>query len=323
MRKVTPKCGFGVTFLMETVAIFRICGTLVKEYKRKGLICMVTLKNDVMTVSITEFGAEMQNITAADGTQYLWHGDPKYWAGRAPVLFPNCGRMFDDKYCYEGKEYTLPIHGFAKYYDFEVESATETEAVFLLRDNAETRKMYPFAFEFRVRYALDGDSIVITYDVHNPSTDKPLLASWGSHEAYVCPEGLTAYDVVFEKEEPLNSHYVGKGITHATYPVEAPDGVLPLKDEYFTIDALVFRYLQSKEISLRNRETGRGVKVNFDGIETLLIWTKPGAPYVCIEPWCGLPCWEDFDGNLENKEGIRHIAAGETCSAKHIITLLP
>ena len=284
---------------------------------------MITLKNEKMTVTITEFGAEMQSITAADGTQYLWHGDPKYWAGRAPVLFPNCGRMPNGVYRYEGKPYELPIHGFAKAYDFEVESATDTEAVFFLRDNAETLKVYPFSFEFRVRYVLEGDRIVITYDVHNPSADKELIASCGSHEAYTCPEGLTAYDVVFEKEEPLNSHYVGNGITHATYPVSAPGGVLPLKDEYFAIDALVFHHLQSKEVSVRNRETGRGVKVNFDGIETLLIWTKPGAPFVCIEPWCGFPCWEDFDGNLENKEGARHIAPGDTYSATHTITLLP
>ncbi len=284
---------------------------------------MITLKNDKMTVDILEFGAEMQRITAADGTEYLWHGDPQYWAGRAPVLFPNCGRMLNNVYYYEGKQYELSIHGFAKYYDFEVESATETEAVFFLKDNAETRKSYPFEFEFRVRYALEGDRIVIGYSIYNPSADKMLLASVGSHEAYACPEGLTAYDVVFEKEEPLNSHYVGAGITHATYPVEAPGGVLPLKDEYFAIDALVFRNLQSKEVSVRNRETGRGVTVNFDGIETLLIWTKPGAPFVCIEPWCGFPCWEDFDGNLENKEGIRRIAPKDTYNIQHTITLLP
>ncbi len=284
---------------------------------------MVTLKNEKMTVIIKKVGAEMQSITAADGTQYLWHGDPKHWANRAPVLFPNCGRMFDDQYRYEGKTYELPIHGFAKLYDFTVESLTDTEAVFLLRDNKETLKMYPFVFEFRVRYALEGDRIVVGYAIHNPSKTAPLLASVGSHEAYACPEGLTAYDVVFEKEEPLNAHYVGRGIAHATYSVDAPGGILPLKDDYFTVDALVFRNLESKEVTLRNRETGRGVTVNFDGIETLLIWTKPGAPFVCIEPWCGLPCWEDFSGDLAEKEGIRHVAAGDTYTTQHTITLLP
>ena len=233
--------------------------------------------------------------------------------------------MFDDKYTYEGKTYELPIHGFAKYYEFEVESATDTEAVFLLKHNKETLKMYPFEFEFRARYALDGDRIVITYSAHNLSKEKTMLASMGSHEAYTCPEGLTAYDVVFEKEEPLNSHgfHEVRGITYATYPVEAPGGVLPLKDEYFAIDALIFRNLQSNEVTLRNRETGRGVTVNFDGIETLLIWTKPGAPYVCIEPWCGFPCWEDFNGKLEDKDGMRRIAPGDTYSSTHTITLIP
>ncbi len=282
---------------------------------------MVTLKNEKMTVTIEELGAEMQSITAADGTQYLWNGDPTYWDGRAPVLFPICGRVFDDQYRYKGKTYELPIHGFANFHVFTVESLSDTEAVFFLCDNEDTRRMYPFAFELRVRYALESDRIVIGYAIHNPSENAPLLASVGSHEAYACPEGLAAYDVVFEKEEPLNSHYGGRGITHATYSVDAPGGILSLSDDRFAEGSLVFRSLQSKEVTLRNRETGRGVTVNFDGIETLLFWTKPGAPFICIEPWCGLPCWEDFNGELAEKEGIRHIAAGDTFTAQHTITL--
>lgn len=283
---------------------------------------MITLKNESMTVTISTMGAEMQTVTAANGTAYLWHGDPKWWSGRAPVLFPNCGRLPDNKFRLNGKEYELAMHGFARRSEFEVESATATEAVFLLRDSAETRAHYPFAFEFRVRYALAGDSMAITYTVTNTG-DTTMYASVGSHEAYACPEGVSAYDVIFEKEEPMNSYIVTDTVQHETFAVEAPGGVIRLKDDYFVPDALIFRNLQSKSLELRHRQTGRGVRVDYPDAESLLIWSKPGAPYVCIEPWCGFPSWGDFRGELPEKEGIRHIAAGDTYRATHTITLLP
>lgn len=283
---------------------------------------MITLKNECMTVTISTLGAEMQTVTAANGTEYLWHGDPAWWSGRAPVLFPVCGRLPGGKYRLNGKEYELDMHGFARRSEFAVESATDTEAVFLLCDSAQTRERYPFTFEFRVHYALRGDSVDITYTIKNTG-DGTMYASVGSHEAYACPEGLSAYDVVFEKEEPLNSYIVGNGIEHETFAVEAPNGVVSLKDDYFVPDALVFRNLQSKSVELRNRQTGRGVRVHYPDAESLLIWTKPGAPYVCIEPWCGFATWVDFDGEFPEKEGIRHIAAGDTFHAAHTITLLP
>ena len=283
---------------------------------------MVTLKNENMTVTISTLGAEMQTVTAANGTEYLWHGDPKWWGGRAPVLFPICGRLPNSKYRLNGKEYEMDMHGFARRSEFTVESATDTEAVFLLCDNETTRVSYPFSFEFRIKYVLNGDSIVVTYTILNTNTGT-MYASVGSHEAYACPEGLSAYDVIFEKEEPMNSYIVDGGVHNKTFVVEAPNGVIQLKDEYFVPDALIIRDLASKSLELRNRETGRGVRVEYPDAESLLIWTKPGAPYVCIEPWCGFPTWIDFTGEFPEKLGIRHIEAGKSYVATHTITLLP
>ncbi len=283
---------------------------------------MITLKNEVMTVTISELGAEIQAVTA-HGTEYFWNGDPAWWSGRAPVLFPICGRVLNNQYRYEGKTYEMFCHGFAKLSEFAVESLTDTQVVLLLRDNEETRAQYPFAFEFRITYTLDGDRLVTKYDIYNPMEDTVLPASVGSHEAYATPEGIPAYELVFEKEEPLDSYVVSDcGLEHNTYAVEAPNGVLPLKDEFFAIDALVFRNLKSEEITLRNRTTGRGVKVNYKGAETLLIWSKPGAPFVCIEPWCGFPDWCDFTGTFTEKDGMRMIQPKDTYTAEHTITLL-
>lgn len=283
---------------------------------------MVTLKNEVMTVEIRELGAEIQSVKAY-GVDYFWNGDPAWWSGHAPVLFPICGRLRNNQYRYEGKTYEMFCHGFAKESEFDVASLTETEAVFALRDSEKTRAQYPFSFEFRVTYALEGDRLVVKYAIANLMKDTVLPASVGSHEAYMCPEGIPAYEVVFEKEEPLESYVVGDGMQHETYTVEAPNGVLPLKDEFFAIDALVFRELQSNEITLRNRTTGRGVKVDYTGADTLLIWSKPGAPYVCIEPWCGFPDWGDFNGEFTEKDGMRMIQPGDTYTVQHSITMLP
>ncbi len=282
---------------------------------------MVTLRNEKMTVTINELGAELQNITAKDGTEYLWQGDPAFWSGRAPVLFPVCSALKNDEYNYNGKTYTMDKHGYAKFETFEVERQTETEAVFLLRSNEKSLAMYPFEYELRITYTLRGDSIDIAYDVKNPATE-PLYMSIGSHEGYACPEGFGEYDVIFAQPEtlittpdPLNS-YETKVITEN-------ESVLPMEDRYFSIDALIFKKcVKSTSVQLRHRKTGRGVQVDFEGFPYLLIWTKVGAPFLCIEPWCGITDVPDTDGNLVTKEGINRVEGGETFHRVHTITLL-
>ncbi len=282
---------------------------------------MITLRNDEMTVTIAELGAEMQTITAKNGTEYLWHGDPQFWSGRAPVLFPICSRLKNDQYNYKGVTYEMGGHGFAKSEVFEVESQSETEAVFLLRSNEKTLKQYPFDFEFRVGYALRGKTVDVTYDVKNPASE-PLYMSFGGHEGYVCPEGITEYEVVFAQPEtlittpdPFNSNdtkLIGESVT-----------VLPMKDRFFTIDALIFKKcVKSTSLKLRHKKTGRGVQVDFEGFPYLLIWTKIGAPYICVEPWCGITDVPETDGNLVTKEGINRVEGGDTFHRVHSITLL-
>lgn len=282
---------------------------------------MVTLRNEEMTVTIAERGAEMQAITAKDGTEYLWHGDPQFWSGRAPVMFPICSSLKNDEYHYNDKTYTMDHHGFAKEELFEVETSSETEAVFLLRSNERTLKQYPFHFEFRIGYALRGKTVDITYDVKNPSSE-PLYMSVGAHEGYVCPEGITEYEVVFAQPEtlittpdPLNSY--------ETKVVAENQTVLPMEDSFFTIDALIFKKcVKSTSLKLRHKKTGRGVQVDFEGFPYLLIWTKIGSPYLCIEPWCGITDVPDTDGNLVTKEGINRVEGGDTFHRVHSITLL-
>ena len=164
---------------------------------------MVVLDTGYMRVEIAELGAENRRVIIGN-EERMWNGDPKFWTGVAPVLFPICGGLKDDKYTHQGKEYQMDSHGFARRSTFEVESKGENFAVFLLKDSDETLKHYPWPFEFRVKYNITSSAIKVEYDVKNTS-DSIMYAAVGCHEAYLCPDGIENYDVIFEKNETLKA----------------------------------------------------------------------------------------------------------------------
>ncbi len=279
---------------------------------------MVVLNNGIIKVEIVETGAEIRRVTV-NGEERFYDGNPEFWTGVAPVLFPICGGLKDDTYTINGKSYTIPKHGFARKSVFEVESSTDTSVTFLLKENEETLKVFPWTFELRIKYTVTGSRITVSYDVHNTS-DSTMYMSIGSHEAYACPEGIEDYDVIFDKKETLKSFKVSGTSISREYDVVLKDGdTLPLYNKYFEIDALVFADVRSRFVTLRNRKTGKNVSVNFDGCDYLLIWTKPGAPYVCIEPWAGFPSYEDEGYELSQKEGINPVAAKSHFNLSHTI----
>ena len=281
---------------------------------------MIVLQNEKVTVTIAEKGAELQSITK-NGVEYLWHGDPTYWGRRAPLLFPICGALKQDTYTYEGTAYTLEKHGYARHQTFEVERATDTEAVFLLRSDENSLKQFPFVYEVRVGYRLQGDTVAVSYAVKNPE-DRPLYFSIGAHEAYACPEGVGEYEIEFDKVETLDTtpdplH------SYDTERVMENGKVLPLKADYFAVDALIFnRCVQSEALTLRHKKTGRGVRVGFAGFPYLLLWQKYDAPFLCVEPWCGYPDTPDHEGDITQKLGIQRVDGGDTFCREHTITLL-
>ena len=282
---------------------------------------MVVLKNENAVLKINERGAEMKSFTV-NSVEYLWVGDPNFWASSAPHLFPIAGGLKDDKYILNGKEYILSKHGFAKGMDFAVESVSDTKATFLLTATDETKVSFPYDFEFRVTYTLFADKVMVDYDVKNINDDK-MFFSVGAHEGYACPEGIEEYDIIFKENETLNSYVLyGNLIGKDTIPVIENTKVLPLDYKYFAVDALVFKDVKSDECSLVNRKTGRGIKLEYPGFPFMLLWTKPNAPYICIEPWFGIPGSLDDDCIIEHKEGIQCINAGETFSCARVITAL-
>ena len=241
---------------------------------------MVTLKNSELTVKVNELGAELRSIVY-NNTEYMWEGKPEIWSGTAPIMFPICGGLKEDKYLLKGKEYTLTKHGFAKLSLFEIESVTDESAIFLLKSSEETKASYPFDFEFRVIYTLSDKSLKVDYKVDNKSADT-MYFNVGAHEAYATPEGIEDYDVLFDEEQTLNAQNLyGNILSQTSYPIIKDSKVLPLYDKYFILDALPFKNIKFKAATLRNRKTGRALRVDFENAPDFLLWHKLGAGYMC------------------------------------------
>ena len=282
---------------------------------------IVAIKNEFLEVLISSVGAEIQSVRSKDGKEYIWQGDPAYWNKHAPVLFPICGGLNDGYYTLEGKRYDLAKHGFSRTAEFEISAQGEDHVEFLLRDSEESRKHYPYSFAFRVIYELDGASLKVTYDAENLD-DKVMYCTFGGHEAYACPEGIEAYELEFPEKETLYAYALnGDLLTDYTKLMVNNSNILPLDDKHFVLDALVFRNVKSNSVTLRSKITKRRVRVDFDGFDYLVLWHKHTAPYLCIEPWCGVQDVAGSSPRLSEKEGLHAVAVGGHFARTHVITV--
>lgn len=281
---------------------------------------IITISNNTLTVTISTKGAEIKSIKK-NGKEIIWEGDPSVWSGQTPILFPICGGLKDDKFIYGGKEYTLEKHGYARISEFEIEKADKSSAVFLLKSNEESLKKYPFEYEFRVFFTLDENTLKVDYTAKNTG-DKTMYYAAGAHEAYACANGIEEWSVIFEKDEEFKRTVLNGNLLELTPVPFAENGKeLPLKNEYFETDAIVLENIKSRRVTLKNRNTKENIDVEFEGNDYLLIWTKPGANYICIEPWGALPDFVDSDNRLEHKKGITALAKGEEHTNSHKIIL--
>lgn len=281
------------------------------------------LSNGALTALFNTRGAELTSFKNSDGKEYIFR-DESVWGYSAPMLFPICGGLKDDKFIYQGKEYILPKHGFCRDAEFAVDSVSNTEITFVLFSDEKTLACYPFEFELRIRYKLEGESLCVDYIVKN-NTDGKMYYSTGCHEAYLCPEGIENYTITFDKKETLDSHIVeGNLVSYNTNRIITDSDKLPLKYDYFDIDALVFSKFNSSGVLLESADKSRSIKVDFPGFTQLLLWTpaKKQAPFICIEPWCGMPDMTDSVYDLTKRMGIICLEKGEEKTITHKITLV-
>lgn len=282
---------------------------------------MITIRNEYIKAEISEKGAELKSI-ALDGKEYVWQADPAFWGKSCPILFPICGGLKDGEYVLDGKAYTLSRHGFVRDMIFNVEEVSDISATFLLKSTKDTIKVYPFDFEFRVKFTLEERKINVTYKVTN-LTSSDMYYSVGSHEGFAVPEGLEEYDVVFEKAGDYSSTNLEGGLLDdtKTLMVEGSD-TLPLKTDYFKVDTLIFENIESKSVRLRKKDGEREIKISFPDFDHLMLWTVMGAKFICIEAWNGLSDSKSTDKNLKTKKGIKTLGSSTCAEFTHVIEIL-
>ncbi|MBV7531445.1 aldose 1-epimerase family protein [Chitinophaga sp. sic0106] len=278
---------------------------------------MIRLSNEKLTVSIAEKGAEIQSILRNDtNLEYMWSGNPDFWGKKSPVLFPIVGGLLGNKYTYNGNEYTLGRHGFARDMNFVVTEQGPDSVLFSLIDNEDTLKVYPFHFIFSIRYVLEENTLSVTYHVKNTGDDS-MYFSVGAHPAFRVPlaEGSSFTDYYLEFNQPENAGKwplsAGGQIETTPVPFLQNTNKLPLHKPLFYEDALVFKNLASNKISIKSDLTIYGLTVQFDGFPYMGIWSAKDADFVCIEPWCGIADAVNANGQLSDKEGMNALHPGQ------------
>lgn len=289
---------------------------------------MTTLENDQLRVSIRPQGAELTSVFhKLTATEHLWQAAPAVWGWHAPNLFPIVGGLLNDELHVDGETYPMKRHGFARQSLFVKTESSDSHAVFSLRANADTRAVYPYEFEFQIMYELTGDSLSITYRVVNEG-DVLMYFSVGAHPAFNVPfgpdESYDDYVLEFEQDEPLITHQLSDAglFSGETRPVPTSSRQLALSPHLFDQDALVFRNLKSRRVTLRYKNNNdRAVTVSFPDFPHLGIWAKPGAPFVCIEPWLGYADAEGEPRPIEQKGAIQRVDAGDVFTATFTIAI--
>ncbi len=275
------------------------------------------IKNDVLTVKVAEHGAEVYSAIGADGFEYIWQRDPKYWGGCMPVLFPICGKLYGGKFLHDGKEYALGSHGLARHQEFVLTEQTDNSLKFTLKSNEATKAIYPFDFTLDMIYTIDGKALTITANIKNDG-DAVMPFTYGAHPAFNIPlaDGAAFEDHYLEFSEECEPNRIEvlpigmiSGVTEK-YPLE-DKRIMRLNREMFAIDGVFMNRIAS-EVTLKTDRSSRAVTVKYGGFPYVGIWQKYGdTPFICIEPWQGLPDYNIGTREIMQKHDMFHLEAGE------------
>lgn len=276
--------------------------------------------NNIKAV-INYHGAELKSLIK-DGCEYMWQADPAFWNRTSPVLFPFVGQVAEGVYRYNGKEYKMGQHGFARDMDFELIDETQSSCMFSLKSNDLSREKYPFEFELKIGYELTKKGIKVIWEVIN-TDDKVLSFSIGAHPAFNCILSDTAIRIS-KDGNPLNSFVnsvFGKGLlTEKTEVVELEDGIMKLDEHSFDGDAYVIENSQADKVEILDKKGNNVLAVSFKS-PLVGIWSPPtkNAPFLCIEPWYGRADKEGFAGELADREWSNTLNPSESFSVSYII----
>lgn len=291
---------------------------------------MIKLSNSTLEIAIKEHGAELCSIVRS-GNEHLWNADPSIWARHSPVLFPIVGRVWEGRYRILNNEYNLPQHGFARDMDFSLVEKTDTSARFVLESNDETLAKYPYPFRLTISYRLEGDQVIVGWDVENIGK-QPMHFQIGAHPAFVLSE-FDANDPAprgyfsFEGNKQLYHIRPGeKGCARTEVYEFQPDcgDTLAITPDAFGPETYMFEDNQLTGVGILDKQHRPYITVNFDA-PILALWAPvkahPECPFVCIEPWYGRCDYMHYEGDFASRPWMNHLAAGKHFTTEYTITI--
>lgn len=291
----------------------------------------VTIKNSEITADVTTAGGQLISIVDVNRIQYLWQGDPQYWNGTAPPLFPMAGVLRNKSAVMpNGKECHLERHGLVRKQEFSVLEKGDDFVVMSVCSNDETLKAFPYKYEFRAAYRLSGKTLTTEFTAINTG-DEDMPFTLGGHPAFNCPltgeEKFEDYTVEFEHAETADcmTTDISTGLLYADRRDRILDNtaVLPMSHKLFEVDSIPFDSLKSRKAKLYNPKTGRGVAMNFEGLDYFVVWSsRNGGNFVALEPWTGLATCNDEDDVFMHKRGAKLLKPGKQMSFSFDITIL-
>ncbi len=270
------------------------------------------IENEYLKIGVKEYGCELTSVYGKkEEIEYLWQGDEKFWTGQSPILFPIVGRLIDDKYTLNGKEYEMPKHGFARKMNWSFSGKKGNSISFTLMQTEDTLKLYPYNFTVTVTFTIEKNKLSVSHHIDN-NNSSTMYFSLGAHPAFNCSIG----DVLsFDENETLETEKIDLVRSlriPETYPVLNNEKDIIITEDIFNEDALILHSIKSENITLKSRLHSRTVKFNLGGAPYLGIWSKPGAPYVCIEPWCGVNDSAEKKDDFSKKDGINALKPEES-----------
>jgi len=282
---------------------------------------VIVLKSDQLNVEFQTLGGALSSIKDKDDVEYLWQGDPTYWSGQAPVLFPICGSVRNDTVLYDKEDGSqvkgkIPRHGLVRKKEFTLVEQTEHSVTFAIEDDEEMYANYPYHFRLEIIYTVTGKTIRTQYKIYNKEAEKSMPYFIGGHPGFNCPllddETYEDYYLEFEKPETCS------------VPKPFPKtGMLDLKDrnswlnnqkeldlnyDFFNYDAVTLDELESRSVALRSRKHDKGLKLHFEEFSNLIVWsTLNKGPFIALEPWSGLSTSIEEGDRLEDKKDVKII----------------
>ena len=283
----------------------------------------VVIRSAGITATIDPYGAEPVSLRGPEGHEYLWQGSEP-WGGRSPVLFPIICRVPDDQILVGDQSYPMPQHGLARKRTWAAVDFAADRATFVLAADERTREHYPFDFALAVAYRVEDGALTTQFTVENRGTE-PMPFSLGSHPAFVWPlepnSPRSTHDIVFDEPEHDDFRRVENNLMVAeTFHNPAWEKVLTLNDSWFTDGAMIMTNVASKGLTYSSA-MGRQVRMTWEGFTGITVWTIPGAKFVCIEPWRGMPAPVGYTGQFAGQPGNVTLAAGERAEFSYRIEL--